>query len=261
MPSSIVTRSLLSVALCALLSPLPALAEDAAPHEESAEIHWDYEGEGAPENWGRIKGEFRTCRMGQYQSPINIQTQESADLPPLDIKYAPAPLTILNNGHTVQVNYPQGSTMTVDGKVYELLQFHFHTPSEYQIDGKTYDMEVHFVHKRSDGALGVLGIMIEPGEQNTEAQKIWDHLPMQKADATTHGAVTIDASKFLPEDQSYFRLMGSLTTPPCTEGVNWHVLKTPIQFSSDQIQKFKQAFPMNARPIQPANNRLIIADR
>lgn len=229
-------------------------------HAGHGEIHWEYDGIGGPKNWGKIKGEYRACRLGKFQSPVDLKETIDADLPTLAIDYKPVPLTILNNGHTVQVNYKPGSTMMVDGQVFNLLQFHFHTPSEHTINGKSFDMELHFVHATKDGRLGVLGVMIEEGAYNPAAQRIWNHMPMHKADAVTHKGVSLDVSGLLPENREYFRLMGSLTTPPCSEGVNWHVLAKPIEFSAKQIKKFQQAFSMNARPVQPINSRLIVKD-
>lgn len=244
-----------------------APAQDHAPqkastkaHDGGHEIHWEYSGAGGPSNWGKIKSDYKACRLGKFQSPVDLKATIGADLPALNVDYKQAPLTVLNNGHTVQVNYPPGSTMNVDGTVFDMLQFHFHTPSEHTINGKAYEMELHFVHKTKDGRLGVLGVMIAQGRHNPAAQAIWDHLPMGKADAKLHKNVTIDAHALLPQKLSYFRLMGSLTTPPCSEGVNWHVLANPIEFSAAQIQKFKQAFAMNARPVQPDNARLIVID-
>lgn len=229
-------------------------------HAEHA-VHWGYEGEGAPEKWGEIKEEFKTCHTGKTQSPVNLVGTVNANLPDLEINYKEAPLTILNNGHTVQVNVPEGSTLTVDGTVFHLLQLHFHTPSEHVINGKPFDMELHFVHKTDDGQLGVLGVMITEGQKNEEAAKIWAHMPMKKAEAHTYDEVSVNGAGLLPEKLGYYRLMGSLTTPPCSEGVNWHVLAHPIEFSKEQIDQFKHAFSMNARPVQDTNSRLIVIDK
>lgn len=224
------------------------------------EIHWEYSGEGGPEKWGDLKSEYAVCQLGRAQSPVDLKATISEDLPDLQIDYNSVPLTILNNGHTVQINYPAGSGMTVGGQRFDLLQFHFHTPSEHKINGQAYAMELHFVHKTGDGQLGVLGVMIEEGQHNSAAQRIWDHLPLTKTEAKTYGDVKIDGASLLPQRHGYFRLMGSLTTPPCSESVNWHVLTQPIEFSAEQIQKFKQAFSMNARLAQPLNGRLVVVD-
>jgi carbonic anhydrase len=240
----------------------PEHAQRKGEREQHREIHWSYAEKelGKPENWGKIKGEFAACRSGKYQSPINIKLAEKADLDDLHMRYKSTPLKILNNGHTVQVNYQDGSTMQVGKKVYNLLQFHFHTPSENHIDGEQFDMELHFVHKSNEGDLGVLGVMIKEGRHNAEAEKIWSRMPMQQKDEVTYGDVMINGAALLPASKVYYRFMGSLTTPPCTEGVNWHVLKQPIEFSRAQIDKFRQAFPVNARPVQEANSRIVILE-
>ena len=151
--------------------------------------------------------------------------------------------------------------MTVEDQVFDMLQFHFHTPSEHTINGESFPMEMHFVHKSKNGQLGVLGVMIKEGTQNNAVQPIWDHLPMSKTDVKTYGDTHINGAALLPQTLGYFRLMGSLTTPPCSEGVNWHVLNMPIEFSNAQINKFKNAFAINARPVQASNARLIVIDK
>lgn len=234
--------------------------ENASASHIHKEIHWGYEGIGGPHNWGKIKGEYRDCRYGKFQSPIDLNATIYADLPTLNIHYRPVPLTILNNGHTVQVNYPPGSLILVDGQVFNLVHFHFHTPSEHTINGKAFEMELQFVHESDDGRVGILAVMIEEGSPNPVAQAIWNHMPMEKTEPKTYENIGINVNGLLPKSRAYFRLMGSLTTPPCSEGVNWHVLTQPIQFSAEQIAKFKKAFKNNARPVQPVNSRLIVKD-
>ena len=211
---------------------------------------WSYSGKNGPQNWGNLTKEFSACGTGKYQSPIDIQEYLTANLPNLQINYRVAPLEIINNGHTIKVVYPTGSTMTVDDKSYNLLQFHFHTPAENTINKRKYDMSIHFLHKTDEGSMGVLGVMIEKGEHNKAAQKIWDHLPVHKLQEKKYNDIHINAAELLPKNMEYYSFLGSLTTPPCTEGVNWYVLKHPIQLSSEQIEKFKNTFPMNARPVQ-----------
>jgi len=239
-----------------------ATATTKADHKAPAhEIHWGYEGKGGPHNWGKIKSDFKACRLGKYQSPIDVNETVHAGLPVLKFDYQPAPLTVVNNGHTIQVNYPEGSQFVVDGTKFNLLQFHFHTPSENAINGKRFDMELHFVHQNDEGALGVVAVMIEEGDENAAAKIIWDKLPKHAGGPQTYADTIIDAASFLPDDRTYYRFMGSLTTPPCSEGVHWHVMKAPIAFSKAQIDNFKSLFSMNARPLQKQNNRLIILDR
>ena len=229
-------------------------------NEKEREIHWEYKGEGNPKNWGHLKKEFFECSAGKTQSPIDITKPTEANLPDLELKYKNKPLRIINNGHTIQVNY-EGGKMTVGDDTYNVLQFHFHAGSENAINGKLYPMEMHFVHKRDDGALGVLGVMIEQGKRNDAMQKIWDHLPSKVGEEEEYDDVMLNASELLPAKQEYYRFMGSLTTPPCSEGVNWHVLKVPIEMSKDQIEAFTSIYDGNARPLQEKNNRLIILDK
>ncbi len=221
---------------------------------------WGYEGEGAPDKWGELKPEFKMCGLGKFQSPVNIVPTLSADLPDLEFDYKDSPLEILNNGHTVQVNFPEGSSLKVGGDSYHLLQLHFHTPSENAVNGRYYPMEMHLVHKTKDGVLGVLGIMIEQGGPNAAAEKIWRHMPLGRAGPIAHRDVIVNAAELLPGDSRYYRFMGSLTTPPCTEGVNWHVLQEPIYFSQKQIEEFRRVFSMNARPVQPLNSRMVVSE-
>lgn len=260
MPYNKHTPSLLCAVSAVALFASVAMAE--APHEHHGhkghDIHWGYDGKTGPHHWGKLKKDFRVCQTGGLQSPVNIVPSAHAGLTPLKIGYAAAPLTIGNNGHTIQVDYPTGSTLEIDGRKYDLLQFHFHTPSEYAINGKRYDMEVHFVHKDNKGNLGVVGIMIEEGKENAAVANIWKNLPVNEGDKKTHDGITVNAADFFPQDKSHYLLTGSLTTPPCTEGVRWHVLKTPIQFSKEQIQKFRSIFPMNARPIQHSHHRFVL---
>ncbi|RAP39022.1 carbonate dehydratase [Candidatus Marinamargulisbacteria bacterium SCGC AAA071-K20] len=219
--------------------------------------HWSYKGSTGPETWGRINKSYEQCSIGKTQSPINITNATKATLSKINIDYLNRPLRIINNGHTIQVNY-SGGKITVGDETYNVLQFHFHSPGENQINGKLYPMEMHLVHKRTDGALGVLAVMIEKGKANATIQKIWGHLPRKAGSEKIYKNVSINASNLLPKSKRYYRFMGSLTTPPCTEGVNWHVLQTPITLSKKQIKSFESLYKGNNRPIQAQNNRLIM---
>ncbi|MEM6754146.1 MAG: carbonic anhydrase [Cyanobacteria bacterium P01_C01_bin.38] len=219
---------------------------------------WGYIGEKGPENWGTLSSEFAVCQSGKNQSPVNLQSAVDADLPELKIDYKDSPLRIINNGHTIQVNYQPGSFLTLDNQRFELLQFHFHHPSEHEVDGVTLPMELHLVHKNQKGALAVIGIFLKEGEANPTLQKVWQAMPMKKSREKTVSDVSINASNLLPEDQDYYRYFGSLTTPPCSETVNWIVLKEYVEISSPQVKKFAQVFPMNARPVQLVQSRFLL---
>jgi carbonic anhydrase len=225
----------------------------AAPH---AGAHWDYQGEGGPERWGSMKPEFVKCSTGARQSPIDIRDGIRLQLDPVQFDYKASAFRVIDNGHTVQVNVAAGNSIEVMGRRYELLQFHFHRPSEERIDGRQFDMVVHLVHKDIDGRLAVVAVLLERGSALPLVQAVWNNLPLEKGEELAARA-TIDLQALLPAERSYFTYMGSLTTPPCSEGVLWMVMKTPMPISAEQISVFARLYPMNARPVQSASGRLI----
>lgn len=229
----------------------------AAPH---GDIHWDYDGEFGPQNWGKLKPEWSQCAAGRTQSPIDIRDGIKVDLPPIQFDYKTTYFSIVDNGHTVQVNVGEGSTITLVGKRYELVQFHFHKPSEERINGKTYDMVAHLVHKDYDGRLAVVAVLLDQGTEHPLFNTLWAYLPLQK-NVESRPDVSIDLARLLPEKRDYYTFMGSLTTPPCSEGVTWLVMKEPLQVSPEQIGIFGHLYRNNARPVQSANNRLIKQSR
>jgi carbonic anhydrase len=225
---------------------------DAAPH-------WSYGGADGPEHWGALSAAFAACSHGAMQSPIDLNAGFTVATLSHAFDYKPSALNIVHNGHTVQANYAPGSSMTVQGKVYDLLQFHFHAPSEHAIGGHRAPMEVHLVHQSADGELAVLGIMMNEGAANEALAGAWSKMPMHETAAADHGDVMVDAAALLPATGRYYHYKGSLTTPPCSEGVRWFVLQTPITVSTEQIAKFVEAAAPNARPLQPINKRLVVA--
>ncbi len=239
----------------AMACPLCAAAARSANAAEPG--GWGYEGEHGPEHWGGLEEDYAACSAGRQQSPIDLTGAVPADLADLSVSYKAMPLKVLNNGHTVQCNATAGGHVTLDGTKYELLQFHFHHPSEHAIDGRRFDMEAHFVHKSEAGVLSVLGVMIAPGAANKALAPVFEHMPTKPAEESEVSGVEVDAAAILPSDRSMFRYFGSLTTPPCSEGVNWIVLKTPIEASPEQIGKFAKAFPGNARPLQQRFRRFL----
>ena len=226
--------------------------------KEKGKTQWGYIGEKGPENWGTLSSDFEVCQSGKSQSPVNLQSAIDGDLPPLKITYQDTPLRIINNGHTIKINYQPGSVLTLDNQPYELLQFHFHHPSEHKVDGVTLPMELHLVHKNKKGDLAVVGVFLKEGKSNPTLQKIWQSLPIKENREQTVSNVKINAAELLPKDQDYYRYFGSLTTPPCSETVNWIVLKEPVEISSQQVKKFAQIFPMNARPVQVVKRRFLL---
>ena len=249
----------------------PAKVVKEEPHHD---VHWSYiDGPGGPENWGNLSKDNLACLKGKTQSPININVDRAvkAELTPLEFLYRPSQLSILDNGHTIMVNYGEGSNLIADGRQYRLVQFHFHKPSEEAINGERTDMVAHLVHQHHDGGLAVVGVLMttkppvvskkswwgnDELKENGLIQTLWNNAPLVKGRTETPG-VTIDVNQLLPADKSYFTYMGSLTTPPCSENVLWYVMKTPIYVSEEQVKNFDRIYPMNARPLQPKGDRLI----
>ena len=218
--------------------------------------HWAYQGAGGPEIWGQLKPEFRACALGQRQSPIDIRGGIQVELEPIQFDYRATGFSVVDNGHTVQVNLPPGNAITITGRRYDLLQFHFHRPSEERVNGRQFDMVAHLVHKDPDGRLAVVAVLLERGAAQGLIQTVWNALPLEKREEVA-APVAIDLNQLLPTDRRYYTYMGSLTTPPCSEGVLWMVMKQPVQLSTEQIGIFSRLYPMNARPIQQAGGRLI----
>lgn len=221
---------------------------------------WAYQGIGGPDNWARIRPEFALCGNGTRQSPIDVRDGIQVDLAPIVFDYRPTYFRIEDNGHTVQVSVGEGSSIRVMGRRFDLVQFHFHRPSEFRIDGRGFDMEVHLVHRDLDGRLAVVAVMLERGGALPIMQTLWNNLPLERHDSYAPD-VAIDPSELLPEDHRYATFMGSLTTPPCSEGVMWMVMRQPMQVSGDQIAIFSRLHPMNARPLQQVAGRLIKQSR
>jgi carbonic anhydrase len=228
----------------------------ASPGQSLLPTHWDYTGDAGPEAWGRMRPEFSKCATGQRQSPIDIRGGIAVDLEPIKFEYRPSSFSVIDNGHTVEVHVEPGNSITITGKRYELAQFHFHRPSEERINGRQYDMVVHLVHKDAEGHIAVVAVLLDRGSAQAIVQTVWNNLPLEKGDEVRAGS-RIDLTQLLPEDKRYYTYMGSLTTPPCSEGVLWMVLKQPVPISMDQVSIFSRLYPMNARPIQQADGRLI----
>jgi carbonic anhydrase len=218
--------------------------------------HWAYEGEAGPNNWGGLKPEFTKCSTGLRQSPIDIRDGIKVQLDPVQIDYRPSGFRVLDNGHTVQVNMAPGNVIEVIGRRYELLQFHFHRPSEERVNGRQFEMVAHLVHKDTEGRLAVIAVLLDRGSAHPLVQTVWNNLPLEKGEEVPAKAL-IDLNVLLPTERSYFTYMGSLTTPPCSEGVLWMVMKEPVSLSAEQIGVFSRLYPMNARPIQSVSGRLI----
>ena len=242
------TLSALLLACAAL--PLSAFAGDG--HHE-----WGYEGPTGPAKWGDLKSDYAGCKLGHAQSPIDIRSTKKEKLEAITFDYHASPLKIIDNGHTVQVNYAPGSGMTIGGQRYELLQFHFHTPSEERIHGKSYPLVAHLVHKNAEGKLAVVAVLFKQGKANPYLKSIWSHLPHDKGVEHVSEDVSIDLASALPSKRGYYNFAGSLTTPPCSEEVNWFVLKQPVTVSTAQLKQFHRLYKHNARPVQPLYDRVV----
>ncbi len=239
----------------------PALRAKAAPAgahaAQAGHEHWSYKGTAGPQTWGGLKPEFTLCGSGQRQSPIDIRGGLPVDLDPVRFNYQASPFGVVDNGHTVQANVAPGNHIEVGGKRFELVQFHFHRPSEERIDGRQFELSVHLVHKDDQGRLAVVAVLMDKGPPQAVVQKVWNNLPLEKNEEMA-ARVPLDVSEILPTDRRYFTYMGSLTTPPCSEGVQWIVMRQPVTMSPEQIDLFARIYPMNSRPVQQASGRRIL---
>ncbi|MDC8759520.1 carbonic anhydrase [Janthinobacterium fluminis] len=228
-----------------------ALAEDKP-------AHWTYQGHGGPAHWSELDEGFSGCKLGKQQSPIDIRGARQAKLAPIDFAYAPGGASVVNNGHTVQVNLAEGGAIRLADGDYKLLQFHFHTPSEEKVNGVSYPLVAHFVHKSEAGKLAVVAVLFQKGASNPALRGVFDALPA-KANESRELDEGINPEAVLPARRGYYAYVGSLTTPPCSEGVLWHVLKQPVSLSAAQLKSFQKLYPMNARPVQALNGRTVEA--
>jgi carbonic anhydrase len=241
----------------------PAAAAHAGPH-------WSYEGEAGPAAWGTLSPDWSPCGDGKNQSPVDIDKTVSADLPEMRAAYPPASLKIIhtahiadgvNNGHTIQINYTDGDVLTIGSEPFQLVQYHFHIPSEHTVKGQHHAMEMHLVHKSAAGRLAVIGVFIDEGAHNAAFDPILAHLPSTTGAETHIDHVMVDVNQLLPSNLESYRYDGSLTTPPCSEGVKWIVMTTPIQMSAEQIAAFRAIINGNSRPVQPLNGRTVETDK
>lgn len=243
-----------AIALCTAMLAPPVWADNTT--------NWSYSGKTGANHWGKLADEYETCTLGKHQSPIDIRTKQvkRSDLQPIEFAYTATAATVVNNGHTIQVNVSAGSQATFDGVPYKLLQFHFHTPSEEKINGKTYPLVAHLVHQSADGKLSVVAVLFKAGRENAALKPVFSRLPA-KAGESFDLEAPLDVADLLPRQQQYWAFDGSLTTPPCSEDVSWHVLRMPVEVSPAQLAAFKKLYPMNARPVQPLNGRVVKVER
>lgn len=239
----------------AVLAVLTAMAFQPAHGADKAAAHWGYEGETGPAAWGK---EFPTCALGKAQSPIDIKAPFDKTTRSIKPDYREGALKIVNNGHTIQVNVDPGSKLQIDKDSYDLLQFHFHRPSEEKIDGKPSAMVAHFVHRNAAGKLAVVGVLLNEGKENPTVKTVWAAAPKAEGPEVVVKGARINPVSLIPTSLSYYSFEGSLTTPPCSEGVTFYILKSPVPIAKAQVDAFP--FKMNARPVQPLNGRKIAAN-
>jgi carbonic anhydrase len=252
-----------------VLLAVAALLAPAGPRAQWR-THWTYEGATGAEHWSDLDPEYAACNKGREQSPIDIRDAQKTELPALRFESKSGPLKyLINNGYTIRVDYhdapEMGNLLIAGDKRYQLIQFHFHRPSEEYIHGKRYDMVAHLMYRTSDGKVAGVAVLLKAGKANATIQQIWEHMPKTEskvlADFSHPGeeiaGVEISPGGLLPRDLGYYMYMGSVSAPPCTEGVPWYVLKTPVEMSAAQISAFAKLYPNDARPLQPLNGRVV----
>ncbi len=222
-----------------------------------AENHWSYKGDTAPEHWGNLNAQWFFCNQGQYQSPIDIRDPVTGNLPPLNLYLSSPAGSITHNGHTIHITVEEGNSVALDRQHWQLKQFHFHAPSENYINGQRFPLEVHFVHANSKDEGMVVAVMLVAGQANPALEMVLNALPQRQHHSAALPPNVSFASLF-PQDKHYYRFSGSLTTPPCTEGIIWLVMKQPVEASQVQLSRITQALRnANSRPLQPLHGRQI----
>jgi carbonic anhydrase len=244
-------RQVLKIVGGMALCPLCASADSAMGS------HWTYDGASGPDHWGSLGAANEVCSTGTQESPVDIERPIDARLPPLRIEWLKSAGTIVNNGHTIQLDLASGNTLILDDRLYELKQFHFHHPSEHLVSGNRFAMEAHFVHVAADGDIAVVGVFMVPGTADTVFSKIVSTMPDDEAPPVPADPA-IDPNALLPSKRSYYRYEGSLTTPPCTETVDWFIFVDPIEVGGADISRFARLYPMNARPVQQRSRRFVL---
>jgi carbonic anhydrase len=269
-----VRRGRQSALLAALLvvggAAVAVASEPGDGPSEHSSIHWGYSAENGPARWDALSPDWALCGKGRSQSPVDLGGAKPAAAVELSFGYQPASLKIihhehvvdvLNNGHTIQVNYDEGSTIDIQGTRFELLQYHFHTPSEHTVAARHFPMEMHLVHQSQSGEVAAVGVFIEAGAHNAAFEPVWEHVPKETGKQEHLEHVVVDVDQLLPRDRRTYRYPGSFTTPPCSEGVHWLVFVEPIQLGQEQIDAFRAVVKDNNRPVQPLEGREVLIER
>jgi carbonic anhydrase len=254
--------------LIAAVLPLQAASAQEAAYSRYVspwKTPWDYQGMRGYEHWSELDPAYAACNRGREQSPVDIRGAHPADLPPLVFAYVVEPVRyVINNAHTIRVDYHDapgtGSALLVDGKRYQLTQFHFHRPSEELINGRRYAMVVHLMHAAADGEVAGVAVLVTAGKSSPAIGQLWKHLPQGEGQLAVPD-LSINPSDLLPRARGYYAYTGSVTAPPCTEGVKWFVLKQPVELSAAQIAAFARLYPNDVRPPQPLNGRVVLESR
>ena len=268
-----VRRGRQSVLLTALLvvggAGVGVASEPGDDPSERSPIHWGYSAEDGPARWDALSPDWALCGKGRSQSPVDLGGAKPAGAVELGFGYQPASLKIihhehvvdvLNNGHTIQVNYDEGSTIDIQGTRFELLQYHFHAPSEHTVGARHFPMEMHLVHQSQSGEVAAVGVFIEAGAHNAAFEPVWEHVPKETGKQEHLEHVVVDVDQLLPSDRRTYRYPGSFTTPPCSEGVHWLVFVEPIQLGQEQIDAFRAVVKVNNRPVQSLEGREVLIE-
>jgi carbonic anhydrase len=268
-PQSLAT---LICTIAALLLSSCSRTETGSKHGGDSHVaHWGYAADNGPATWGSMNSEWALCAKGRKQSPIDLTNPAITELPAVDLDRPDdgefdvltqaGVIGALDNGHTIQVNSKTGEKLTVGGKAYALVQFHFHAPSEHTVDGRHFPMEMHFVHQAADGALAVVGVLVQEGAPNPGIAPLWAQLAEAPGTETAVEIRAEFAEPVFPNvGAGFYHYVGSLTTPPCSEGVQWYVRKTFTSLSKEQIAEFKAVYDHNNRPVQGLNERALYLD-
>lgn len=250
------------VKLVRLIAALAASAVTASVAAADTSARWEYRGKAGAAHWGELAPDFSACRQGRAQSPVDIRasrTSRTGTSAPIGFGYRAGSADFVNNGHTVQVDLQDGGSIDVAGASYRLVQFHFHTPSEEAVNGRRYPLVAHLVHKNDAGELAVVAVLFRQGRDNAALAPVFANMPARAGEKRAAGA-DFDPASLLPARRGYYGYTGSLTTPPCSEGVRWHILKQPVEVSAAQLAAFRKLYRMNARPVQPLNGRVVMAN-
>lgn len=246
--------------MCIVCASMTCCTESDNPPSHPDEVAWGYDAGNGPDVWGRLSPDFALCANGTRQSPVDLRDPSAERLPPIIFNYRPTALEIGNTGRTVLATPSVENWIVVSGEKYSLLQFHYHAPSEHTVEGKSFAMEMHLVHRNEEGALAVIGVLIEKGIPLIAFDGIREHLPHAPGENKRIDGADVNISDLLPRSKRSYRYEGSLTTPPCSEGVKWIVMATPVQLSETQIGAFANIVRKNNRPVQALNGRKILAD-